>query len=215
MNHRRLDIIRAFCCAVLLLFAAPTVPGQDAETSSLDSLFDLLDQGKYDEVQASARALLAAEVEDADDARTAEILDALVESLWRSGKAQEPETRELAERAVALKESARGPDHAGMASSLNNLAILDFFTGRYSGAKSLWERALTIRKAALGPDDPAVAQSMNNLANLLQTIGDYAGARPLYEQSLAIREKTLDPEHPRLADSMNNLGVLLRNMGEF
>jgi CHAT domain-containing protein/Tfp pilus assembly protein PilF len=215
MNHSGLVIVRAFCCTVLLLLAGPLASGQDDEATSPDALFDLLDQGKYDEVQASARALLAAEEEDADDARTAEILDALVESLWRSGKAQDPETRELAERAVALKEGALGPDHAGMASSLNNLAILDFFTGQYSDAKPLWERALEIRETTLGPDDPAVAQSMNNLANLLQTIGDYEGARSLYERSLAIREKVLDPEHPRLADSMNNLGVLLRNMGDF
>jgi CHAT domain-containing protein/Tfp pilus assembly protein PilF len=200
----------------LVLLAAP-LPGEDNGGASLEGLRGLVEQGKYAEAEEGARALLA-EVESTHgptSAEAADALDVLVESRWRQGKFGEPETRELAQRAIEIKTEVLGSDHALVAESLNNLAVISFFIGDYDAAGSLWERAVEIRERTLAPDDPRLAQTLNNLANLLQTIGDYDAALPLYERALEIRKQALGPESARVADSLSNLGVLVASMGDY
>ena len=60
-------------------------------------------------------------------------------------------------RALAIREKALGPDHPDVAVSLNNLAGLYAYQGRYADAEPLFKRALAIREKALGPDHPDVA----------------------------------------------------------
>jgi len=200
----------------LVLLAAP-LPGGGNGGASLEDLRGLVEQGKYAEAEEGARALLA-EVESTHgpaSAEAADALDVLVESRWRQGKFGEPETRELAQRALDIKTEVLGPDHASVAESLNNLAVISFFIGDYGAAGSLWERAVEIRERTLAPDDPQLAQTLNNLANLLQTIGDYDAALPLYGRALEIRKHALGPESARVADSLSNLGVLVASMGDY
>ncbi len=184
---------------------------------TLESLRRLVKQGRYAEAETAARALLAAveETSGRESLEAADVLDILVEALWRGGKAREAQSRELAERAIQIKEKTLGKDHPAVASSLNNLAALLIATGDYAGARPLHERALAIREKSLGPDHPEVASSLNGLAKLLWNTGDYAGARPLLERALAIREKALGPDHPDVAQSLNGLAALLWNKGDY
>ena len=92
------------------------------------------------------------------------------------GRAAYAEARPLLERALAICERARGPEHADTATSLNNLALLFRDHGDLAGARPLFERALAIGEKSLGSDHPAVATRLNNLAFLLQAQGDLAGA---------------------------------------
>ena len=197
--------------STLLFLAVGT--GQAA--GSVEELRGWIGEARHAEAEEGARALLADVEAEGDPAAIAAVLDVLVESRWRGGKATEPETLQLAERALATKEQAYGKEAAEVGESLNNLAVILYFAGDYAGAQPYWERALEIRKATLGPDDPQVAQMMNNLGNLHQTTGDYAAARPLYEESLRIRQKALGPEHPKVAQSLSNLSVLLWAMGDY
>ena len=96
--------------------------------------------------------------------------------------------------------------------SLNNLAALYRYQGRYADAEPLYKRSLAIREKALGPEHPDVAYSLNNLAALYELQGRYAEAEPLYKRSLAIREKALGPDHPDVAVSLNNLAGLYRSI---
>jgi tetratricopeptide (TPR) repeat protein len=105
----------------------------------------------------------------------------------------------LYKRSLAIYEKALGPDHPGVATSLDNLASLNGIQGRYEEAEPLYRRSLAIREKALGPDHPDVAQSLNNLAALYYTQGRYGDAEPLYKRSLAIYEKTLGPNHSDVA----------------
>jgi len=211
---------------LLLCGGAPTVAAQAVQDTSaqkspalqnLENVKSLIKAGKYAEAELQARELLAqTQAKHGSDAiETAEVLDALVEALWRGGKAKQPESRELAEQAVAIKENTLGPDHPDVAKSLNNLGILLRITGDYAGARPLYERALAIQEKALDPDHPDVAQTLNDLGILLSLTGDYAGARPLYERALAIWEKALGPDHPHVAASLNNLATLLRETGDY
>jgi tetratricopeptide (TPR) repeat protein/CHAT domain-containing protein len=121
----------------------------------------------------------------------------------------------LYRRSLAIKEKALGRDHPGVATSLNNLALLLRAQGQYAPAEALYKRSLAIKEKALGPNHPDTASILNNLAGLLSDQGQYAEAEPLYRRSLAIREKALGPNHPDVAISLNNLAGLLRDQGQY
>jgi CHAT domain-containing protein/Tfp pilus assembly protein PilF len=204
---------------LLSAFAAASIAVAEQATADepVQQLRSLVREGQYAEAERGARELLA-HLENEEKVQTATagaVLDVLVESRWRGGKAFEPETRELAQRAIEVKTRALGADHAELAESLNNLAILHFFGGEYLEAKPLWERAIVLRRNALGPDHPKVAHMMNNLANLLTMIGEYDQARELYEQALAIREEAFGPVSVPVGDTLSNLALLLTNIGDY
>jgi tetratricopeptide (TPR) repeat protein len=50
----------------------------------------------------------------------------------------------LAQRALAIREKALGPEHPDVATSLNNLAVLYQAQGRYADAELLCKRSLAI-----------------------------------------------------------------------
>ena len=104
----------------------------------------------------------------------AEALSAQVRRLYGEGKYAE--AIPLAQRVLALRETALGPDHPDVGLSLNNLAYLYGAQGRYGDAEPLYKRSLGIAEKALGPDHPNVGQSLNNLAGLYQAQGRYADA---------------------------------------
>ncbi|MCF4130278.1 FxSxx-COOH system tetratricopeptide repeat protein [Methylobacterium sp. SyP6R] len=122
--------------------------------------------------------------------------------------------RSLLERALAIIERVRGPDHPDTAAILANLASLLRNQGDLAEARSLHERALAITERVRGPDHPNTTTSLNNLALLLQDQGDPDGARPLLERALAVRERVRGPAHPDTAASLNNLASLLRDQGD-
>jgi tetratricopeptide (TPR) repeat protein len=130
-------------------------------------------------------------------------------------RAQFAEAKPYAERALAIREQALGPQHPDTATSLINLGSLLRAQGDWTGAKSSFERALAIYGQVLGPQHPDTAQSLNSLGSLLRAQGDLAGAKSYYERALAIREQVLGPQHPDTAQSLNSLGSLLRAQGDW
>jgi CHAT domain-containing protein/Tfp pilus assembly protein PilF len=121
----------------------------------------------------------------------------------------------LAERALAIREKALGPEHPATATSLSGLALLYESTAAYGKAEPLYQRALAIREKALGSEHPATATALSNLAAFYVTTGAYAEAEALHRRALAIREKALGPEHPDTANSLNNLAALYGATGAY
>ena len=121
----------------------------------------------------------------------------------------------LFERALALWESALGPEHLQVAGCLNNLATVKRSLGAYSEAKALQERALALHERVLGPQHHEVAANLTNLAALYNATGELARARALYERVLAIRERVLGPDHPDTAQTVNNLAEALQDEGRY
>jgi tetratricopeptide (TPR) repeat protein/CHAT domain-containing protein len=179
-------------------------------SGTIDQVRTLIDEGHYADAEGVARELLpkVKAVHCADSLEAAEVLDVLVESLWRSGKWAQPETRALAERAVAIKEEELGPEHVNVAQSLFNLGLLAQEMWEYDDARPLLERALAIREKALGPEHLDLARTLTGLGDLLLWIEEYDEARPILERALAIREEALGPEHPDVATSLSSLGNL-------
>jgi tetratricopeptide (TPR) repeat protein len=133
-------------------------------------------------------------------------LNSEIRKLYGQGKYDE--AIPLAERALAIREKAFGPEHPKVAEALNNFGLLYRTKGDYARAEPLHQRALAISEKAQGPEHPDVAEALTKLAILYQTKGDYARVEPLYQRALAIREKILGPEHPDVALDLNNLAAL-------
>jgi len=57
----------------------------------------------------------------------------------------------LFQRALAINEKILGPDHPGIATSLNNLALLYQDQGKYALAEPLFQRAQAIRERKQKP----------------------------------------------------------------
>ena len=119
----------------------------------------------------------------------------------------------LCESALAITETALGPDHPSTAIRLDNLATTYRHLGRPADALPLHERALAITEPALGPDHPSTAICLNNLAATYRHLGRPADALPLHERALAITEPALGPDHPSTAICLNNLAATYRHLG--
>ncbi|HVS44933.1 MAG TPA: FxSxx-COOH system tetratricopeptide repeat protein, partial [Candidatus Dormibacteraeota bacterium] len=116
-------------------------------------------------------------------------------AVYLQGRAELDPARRLFERALAIADTAYGPDHPTVAASFdNNLASVLQDLGDLAGARQLLERALAIDEAAYGPDHSEVAIHVNNLAAVLRDLGDLAGARRGFERALAIDEAAYGPD---------------------
>jgi tetratricopeptide (TPR) repeat protein/CHAT domain-containing protein len=157
--------------------------------------------------------VVLATVATAQQADEATALNTQSLKLFNEGKYSE--AIPLAQRALAMREKALGPDHPDVAVSLNNLATLYNAQDRYAEAEPLFKRALAIHEKAQGPDHPDVGTSLANLAALYQDEGRYAEAEPLFRRGLAIREKALGPDHLEVAHSLNGLALLAEALGRY
>jgi CHAT domain-containing protein/tetratricopeptide (TPR) repeat protein len=202
---------------LLVALLVPSMLAADSPDTSIEKLKELVRDGKYRDAEPQARETLAAfkELYGERSAEVAEVLDVLVESLYRGGKGRAAETRELATLAVEIKIEALGPDHLDVAESLNNLAIVHYYFGEYAEAQNKFERALSIRTQVLGENHPDVADSLDKLVNLHQAIADYEVARELGQRALEIQEKSLGPEDPMVAKSLQNLATVLKSLGDY
>ncbi|MGB6013701.1 MAG: tetratricopeptide repeat protein, partial [Nodosilinea sp.] len=152
------------------------------------------------------RSATAAEAAEAEVLQRAERLNQQATELYEAGRYDEAEP--FLQEALQIRQTALGPDHPDVATSLNNLAELYRLQGRYGESEPLHQEALSIRRQQLGDRHPAVATSLSNLALLHLDQGRYEEAEPLHQESLAIRRERLGDRHPDIATSLNNLAGL-------
>ena len=77
-----------------------------------------------------------------------------------------------------------GEDHADVATSYDNLALVYKRLAKSNQDKELHEKALVIREKIFGEDH--VATSYDNLALVYKTLGEYNQAKELHEKALII-----------------------------
>ena len=131
---------------------------------SLNNLAILNNQGKYAEAEPLYKRSLA--IRRRPWARTIRRRHKPEQPGWPLPPRQVRRGRATAQAVAGNHEKALGSDHPDVAKSLNNLAELYRYQGRYAEAEPLYKRSLAIREKALGPDHPDVAISLNNLASL-------------------------------------------------
>lgn len=132
------------------------------------------------------------------------------ESVQLSGQGRYAEAVATAERALKSAEETLGPEHANVATALNNLAEFQLMAAYVSRdeaalaraaatATPLHERALAIREKAFGPRHSFTLASMINLARdySLQRCRD--DAETLYKRAQEILNE-IGPRAPVLVD---------------
>ncbi len=96
--------------------------------------------------------------------------------------------RAALEQALALRETALGPQHIAVAHSLAALAGWHDRQGRHGAAEPLHRRALAIRET-LDPQDPGIAGHLNELALWHLDRKEYGPAQALFGRALALVEQ--------------------------
>jgi eukaryotic-like serine/threonine-protein kinase len=119
------------------------------------------------------------------------------------------------ERALDLRRRVLGPEHPDTLKSMNSLAVVYWYGGKYPQAEDLHRQTLEIKRRVLGPEHPDTLRSMNGLAAVYVDEGKYPQAEALHSQTLEIRRRVLGPEHPDTLMSMNNLAVVYYYEGKY
>lgn len=136
------------------------------------------------------------------------------EAMRLDRSARYAEAEKLYLQALDIVERISGPESAGAATLVNNLANLYRTTGRYGEAETHFRRAITTMEKIHGRDHPKVATFINNLAVLYNALGRYAEAEQLIRRTITIGERQLGASHPDVATWVNNLGITLQHLGK-
>ncbi len=208
MNKTFLALVGVVCALVVapLVLRGVAVQSSDVARTLFSQAQDFLQEGKHAEAAAAYQGAC-----DGDHGQACDTLGVM----YRDGAGvvtDRSRAEALFRRALAIWETALGPEHPQVGLSLNNLAELYRDQGNYAEAEPLFQRSLAIFEKALGPEHLQVGLSLNNLALLYHAQGNHAEAQPLYQRSLGIVEKALGPEHPNVATTLENYAALLREM---
>ncbi len=178
-------------------------------------------------LESAASHLREAETRDPHSLETAHVLDLIVRARITGGRGREPETLELAERALATKEHILPSDALGLVPSLVNLGRVhnaSQFASAGRGIPSL-RRALAIMVASGDStklDFPRVLYSLGSAHALteqpLQAKPYLMRATAIWEQSFTEAEKRDDHEEAKrlaLEIARINLPSVLEMLAEF
>jgi len=115
--------------------------------------------------------------------------------------------------ALALAETRLPDDDLLIAATLNSLAVVHKFQGRYAEAEPLYQRALAIAEVA--GDVRHRATLLHNLGGLAHARGDFATGEPLARRSVELREALLGADHPTTAADRAAWAALLEGQGRW
>jgi serine/threonine-protein kinase len=119
----------------------------------------------------------------------------------------------LLEEEVAVLRDSPGTEDLDLARSLDHLAELEHFRGRFDSAERRYREALALRLQVLPNDDPDLADTFNNLGTSLERLGRFDEAVRCHREALAIRMRAYGPAHFSVAQSLHNLGNTLHKAG--
>jgi CHAT domain-containing protein/Tfp pilus assembly protein PilF len=140
-------------------------------------------------------------------------LNSQAEALYQAGRFAEGIV--ISQRALALTERLRGPNHVDVGTAYNKLAVLYLQQGRYAEAEPLYKRALAIKEQAFGAEHTEVGTVLYGLAVLYVQQGRYGEAEPLYKRTLAIKERAVGPEHTEVGTVLYGLAALYAYLGRY
>lgn len=192
-------------------------PARDGTADPVAEIKALLNAGRYADAEQLGRDRLL-EVEAAtgtSSAGVADLLRIIVRAIVLRGGAAEPQTLELARRALEIDEATRGPDDPATAGSLTMVARVLQGRGDLAEARDLYDRAIAIRERALGLHDRTVAETAMGLGAVLQQLGEYAEAKRRLEQALAIWNESPGALRLNAIPVLSSLGNVHRDLGDY
>jgi len=121
----------------------------------------------------------------------------------------------LAEETLEFAEKAFGFDHANVAESLNNLALICYSQAKEAEA-AIFEHTLSQRQGnVLWSESPDTAQYLNKLVLLNLAKRKYSQAESFFERALAIKKYGLGQDHAELSQILGNLADLHKSQGNY
>jgi len=102
-------------------------------------------------------------------------------------------------------------DKLGIATTLNNVGVLNQERGNYAEALQYFERSLKIKRE-IG-DNIGIAATINNIGLVEYTRGDYSRALQSYQASLKMKQDLGDL--PGIANSLTNIGIVYMDQGDY
>ncbi len=109
-------------------------------------------------------------------------------------------------KALTLQRRILGDKHPEVATTINNLAVLEKEQGRFP--VTLLKEALDIKASTLGKDHSSYLRSASNLAFTYEAFGFVKKAEKMYLEIKEKQRSTLGPIHEDYATTINNLAVL-------
>ena len=205
---------------LLVLLVAPALRGQVPPACQLLGgdcalIHRALAGNRLAEVATLAeRALAAAETSSTDPLAAVQAIDVLVSVRCTLGRGREPQTVELAERAVAIRTREQGESHPDLIESLHNLAQVLRQTGEFKRAWKFTEQALGIAEARFGPDHAVTVHCVNELAAVQTASGDAASGTVSAQRALGLAEKVRPEDRLLVAESLNALATARFQRGD-
>jgi tetratricopeptide (TPR) repeat protein len=118
------------------------------------------------------------------------------------------------EQSLEMQRHVYGPGakNTDLASTLDNLGILESDIGNYDEARLYYEQSLEMKQYVYGREakNTDLASTLNNLGELERKLGNYDKARLYYEHSLEMQRQVYgsNAKNTDLASTLNNLGIL-------
>jgi tetratricopeptide (TPR) repeat protein len=129
----------------------------------------------------------------------------------RQGRAEE--SRELLERALAIRAAALGEQNIDVAESTAALGAALARLGRPGEALPLLERALASAERALGPDRARTAELARLHGEGLAAASEHAAAEAALARALAASERGLGAEHAQVVRALASLARVRLELG--
>jgi TonB family protein len=120
------------------------------------------------------------------------------------------EAAPLAERVLAIRSEALGPQHRGVAEAEYNLGMVRVGQGRFEDAEALLRRALAVFEKAPEPPAALHAKVLSGLALVRAKLDHAEEASKLSEAAAAVAEKALAPGAEELGDYYRQLADIYR-----
>ena len=150
-----------------------------------------------------------------DHARTAMILE-FIGRIWLS-KAENVKGEQCLERALRIAERVFAANDLRLALIIKDVGLVNYFTGNYEKAMTLFQRALRIYDSA--PGDPLYHKIGHTLECLSMVYanqwGDYANAEAAFKRELAIWADAYGNESTWVLGSLTGLAQVYRISGDY
>ncbi len=128
------------------------------------------------------------------------------------GRNRPEPARTFLARALAIQRGVVGETHPEYASTLEELAGVEYETSNYDRALVLYQQARGIIARTYGPESLAVANIDSNIANVYEWQGESERALQIYEHAVAVLSAQLGADHPRTLSQRYSVGALLEDL---
>lgn len=183
--------------------------GTPSGASSHHEVEHLIRAGRYVEAESAARRILS-EIErrtSPDPLQIAELLDLLVEALWREGRSTLRETQDLADRALWIRATELGGRDPLVADSLVRKADILLDADDYPAAEALLLGALRVYESAPGASATRLARVHNRLGTLYGVLGKVEASGRHARLAVDLAESSADPDEELLAEALSGLAL--------